>query len=136
MATRARDLDPLMTDNDLTPAEVRDRVTWLKDRAREGADALHARATTADAKKPKPTDASRIVRQPAIDVLAKAMTEAQRQDAITGLLDHYRIPWHHETDSRRSKAGFPDLCIFGRRVVFWELKTQRGRVTPEQNALL
>ena len=44
-------------DNDLTPDEVRDRVNWLKAEARKGADQLHARATTADAKKPKLTDA-------------------------------------------------------------------------------
>lgn len=72
----------------------------------------------------------------AVDVAAKAMTEDELQDAITGMLDHYRIPWHHETDSRKSKKGLPDLVIFGRRVVFWELKRQSGRVTPEQHALL
>lgn len=82
------------------------------------------------------TGERRIVRQPAVDVMAKAMTEEQLQDAITGMLDHFRIPWHHEVDSRKSKRGLPDLIIFGRRIVFWELKTQGGRVTPEQNALL
>lgn len=74
--------------------------------------------------------------QSAIATAAKAMTEAQLQDAITGMLDHYRIPFHHETDSRKSKAGFPDLCIFGRRIVFWELKTQGGRVTEDQHRIL
>jgi len=77
-----------------------------------------------------------IARGPAIEVAAKAMTEAQLQSAIEGMLDHYGIQFHHETDSRRSKRGLPDLLIFGRRIVFWELKTQRGRVTPEQHALL
>lgn len=77
-----------------------------------------------------------MARGSAVEVMAKAMTEDELMGSITQMLDAYRIPWHHETDSRRSKAGFPDLCIFGRRIVFWELKTQRGRVTPEQNALL
>ena len=72
----------------------------------------------------------------AVDAMAKAMSEAELQDAITGMLDHYRIPWHHETDSRKSKKGLPDLIIFGRRIVFWELKKQGGRVTPEQHELL
>lgn len=82
------------------------------------------------------TGARRIVRQPAIDVLAKAMTEDQLQEAITGMCDHLRIKWHHETDSRKSKAGFPDLVLCGKRVAFWELKSQGGRVRPEQNEWL
>lgn len=42
--------------DDLTRDEIRDRIAWLKDRAREGADALHARAATPD-RLPKLTDA-------------------------------------------------------------------------------
>lgn len=37
--------------------QTHDIAAWCKAAAREGADALHARATTADAKKPKLTDA-------------------------------------------------------------------------------
>lgn len=44
-------------DQPLTRDELRDRIAWLKDRAREGADALHSRAAGADARKPKLTDA-------------------------------------------------------------------------------
>ena len=77
-----------------------------------------------------------VVRGSAIDVMARAMSEDQLQDAITGMLDHHHIPWHHETDSRKSKRGLPDLIIFGRRIVFWELKRQGGRVTQEQHAIL
>lgn len=77
-----------------------------------------------------------MARGAAVDVMAKAMTEDQLMESITQMLDVYRIPWHHETDSRKSKRGFPDLVIFGRRIAFWELKTQTGRVTPEQNAIL
>ena len=42
---------------ELTPDEIHDRIARLKDRAREGADALHARAAGMDARKPKLTDA-------------------------------------------------------------------------------
>jgi hypothetical protein len=36
-------------------------------------------------------------------------------------------------DSRRSPAGFPDLCMARRaRLVFLELKTDAGGLTPEQ----
>jgi len=40
---------------DLTAAEIHDRIAWLKDRAREGAAALHARAATPE-RLPKLTD--------------------------------------------------------------------------------
>ena len=43
--------------DELTPEEIHDRIAWLKDRARQGADALHARAAGMDARKPKLTDA-------------------------------------------------------------------------------
>lgn len=72
----------------------------------------------------------------AMTTMANAMTEEQLQEAITGILDAYKIPWWHDNDPLRNKAGLPDLLIFGRRIVFWELKRQRGRVTTEQHALL
>lgn len=40
-------------------------------------------------------------------------------------------------DSRHSPKGWPDLvCIRRPRIVFVELKAERGRVTPEQAACL
>lgn len=43
--------------DDLAPDEIRDRIAWLKDRAREGADKVHAQAAGMDTRKPKLTDA-------------------------------------------------------------------------------
>jgi hypothetical protein len=43
--------------------------------------------------------------------------------------------WHsyHPFDSRRSAPGFPDLVLIRRpRVVWAELKSQRGKLTPDQ----
>lgn len=63
------------------------------------------------------------------------MTEADLQLRITDLCDLLGLAWHHEVDSRRSKAGFPDLVIVGcagQGVVFAELKKDGGRVRPEQ----
>lgn len=60
------------------------------------------------------------------------MTEAQLQQRITDLCDWLKLTWHHETDSRRSKAGFPDLVIVGNRVLFVELKSQSGRLSRQQ----
>lgn len=60
------------------------------------------------------------------------MNEAQWQQRITDTCDLYGLVWHHETDSRRSKAGFPDLVIVGNSTIFAELKTDRGRVSTAQ----
>jgi hypothetical protein len=65
------------------------------------------------------------------------VTEAQFQQAVTDLCDWYGLRWHHEVDSRKSKRGFPDLVITGPGgLVFVELKTQKGKVTPEQREWL
>lgn len=60
------------------------------------------------------------------------MTEAQFQRKITDLCDWLGLRWHHETDSRKSKKGFPDLVIVGEHVIFAELKSKRGKVTDAQ----
>jgi hypothetical protein len=61
------------------------------------------------------------------------MTEAELQRKITDLCDWLRLKWHHETDSRKSKRGFPDLVIAGPGgVVFAELKGPKGKLSKEQ----
>jgi len=67
-----------------------------------------------------------------------AITEAQFQRRVTDLCDWLGLRWFHSGDSRRdSCAGYPDLTIVGPcGTLFAELKTQRGRVTPEQAAWL
>jgi hypothetical protein len=42
----------------------------------------------------------------------------------------------HTRDSRRSEQGYPDWTIVGKRVLFRELKTQRGRLSPSQKGWL
>lgn len=66
---------------------------------------------------------------------ALAMTEAQLQTGVQHLLTAFGWRWHHETDSRRSRAGFLDINavrVRDARVLYAENKTQRGRVRPEQ----
>lgn len=61
------------------------------------------------------------------------MYERDWQRRITDSCDYLGLTYHHETDSRRSRAGFPDLVIVGPGgVVFAELKAERGRVRPQQ----
>lgn len=63
------------------------------------------------------------------------MSEAQWQQRITDLCDLLGLRWHHETDSRRSKSGFPDLVIVGTEgVLFAELKAEKGKVSAAQDA--
>lgn len=66
---------------------------------------------------------------------ARRLSEEQFQRRITDLCTWLQLAWHHETDSRRSHAGFPDLVIVGdgdRGVVFAELKSDTGVLEPEQ----
>ena len=64
-----------------------------------------------------------------------SMTERQLQDAIRKQARLYKWLCYHCYDSRRSPEGFPDLVLVkDYQLFFWELKTAKGRVTPEQTA--
>ena len=69
------------------------------------------------------------------------LTERQWQDQILEAAD--KLGWyrHHDHDSRkqdwRADSGFPDLVLAkDGRIIFAELKTAKGRITPEQQAWL
>lgn len=58
--------------------------------------------------------------------------EAEFQAAV--IAEAKRCGWkhYHTRNSRKSVAGFPDLVLVGRRVIFAELKAESGRLTADQ----
>lgn len=75
--------------------------------------------------------------------LAKAMTEAELLDAVLGTPRKpglaLALGWrgYHTHRSQHSPAGFPDLVLVKTgRLIFAELKSEKGRTTTEQDAWL
>ena len=60
------------------------------------------------------------------------MTEKQFQAQVVKWAKMMRWQVYHTHDSRRSEPGFPDLVLAKDRVLFRELKTDKGRLTPAQ----
>ena len=66
---------------------------------------------------------------------ATLVTERQFQAAIIDLARWTGWRWYHTHDSRRSVAGFPDLTLVrDTRLMFAELKAERGKVSGDQQA--
>ena len=67
------------------------------------------------------------------------MTEKQWQQQVVDLAQVYGWLVYHTYDSRRSEPGFPDLVMVHKgqeRVIYAELKTARGSLTPDQHEWL
>ena len=67
------------------------------------------------------------------------MTEAALQQAVIDLARWAGFMHYHVTDSRRTRPGFPDLVLVHTttgRLIFAELKSEKGRVRPEQDVWL
>lgn len=71
--------------------------------------------------------------------VAAQMSEAALQNRILLLASAFGWMAYHTHDSRRSQKGFPDLVLLhpGQgRLLFRELKSAKGRTTPEQTLWL
>jgi VRR-NUC domain len=64
--------------------------------------------------------------------LAGSMSEALLDRQIRAIATSLGLLSYHTHNSQRSPAGFPDLVLVGQKVIFRELKTQTGRVSPAQ----
>ena len=69
---------------------------------------------------------------PLVDDPRLSMLERQLHDAILELAKRFRWDVYHTADSRRSKAGFPDLVLWRKRVIFAELKSTNGKLREDQ----
>ncbi len=68
---------------------------------------------------------------------AARVTERQFQTQVVQLAHLSGWRCYHTHDSRRSAPGFPDLVLVRTpRLVFAELKSENGRIRPEQQAWL
>lgn len=75
------------------------------------------------------------------EVLNRAphISEAAFQRQVTDLARLYSFRVYHTRFSLGSDAGFPDLVLVkpaSQRVIFAELKTETGKVSPDQYAWL
>lgn len=68
----------------------------------------------------------------------EALTEAEWQRiVVTDIAEPAGWRRYHTYDSRRSDSGFPDLVLVrDGRLIFVELKSQKGRSTPAQREWL
>ena len=60
------------------------------------------------------------------------MTEAELQRLVAELCARLGLAHYHTHDSRRSEPGFPDSVIIGNAVLFRELKSASGQLSPDQ----
>lgn len=70
----------------------------------------------------------------AIDFSARLMPETQLRYSVQELLTIYGWTWHHETDSRKSRKGFPDLIAVhpSGRFLLIELKGYDARIDGDK----
>lgn len=69
--------------------------------------------------------------------VAAYIPERDFQDTVVALARLYGWSVYYIPDSRRSPEGYPDLTLARKGVVWhWELKSQKGRVSPAQDRWL
>ena len=67
---------------------------------------------------------------------ASLMSERDLQATVTGLCDLLRLDHFHVLTSKGMRPGWPDLVIIGpRRVLYRELKSETGKLTPDQRRI-
>ncbi|HEY8597104.1 MAG TPA: hypothetical protein VIL85_01660 [Thermomicrobiales bacterium] len=62
------------------------------------------------------------------------ISEEDFQALVVDLAERFRWLCWHDNDSRRNDAELPDLLLLRERLIWRELKTQKGRLSAEQAA--
>lgn len=60
------------------------------------------------------------------------MSEAELERELRALLEERDLYGFHPRVSKGSAPGWPDWVVVGRRVLYRELKSSGGQLTPEQ----
>lgn len=70
-------------------------------------------------------------------VLLRSISEADWQDRVIQEAELRGWRWWHDNDSRRNKAGLPDLLLWKRdQYLALELKKETGRISDAQRQLM
>jgi hypothetical protein len=71
----------------------------------------------------------------AYNQISGCVTEKDFQETVTSRAEDLGWWWYHVADSRRSRPGFPDLVLIKPpKVIFLEVKREKGRLTVDQSA--
>lgn len=70
--------------------------------------------------------------KPARQVLNEQEPEVELLAKVKELAEYTGWMVYHTYDSRRSDEGFPDLVLVKDRVIFAELKSEKGKLSPKQ----
>ena len=62
----------------------------------------------------------------------RPITEKDFQGQVIRIAKVFGWKVYHTYDSRRSEPGYPDLCLVKHKIMFRELKREKGRLTPAQ----
>ncbi len=127
----------LLEDDDvhLVPAAAQDMHACEGGWAGEDDDGRPTPCRTCRPHLPAARRGSRLIVPPSAGTLA--MSEAAWQTMITDYATLTGWRWHHQRLSKQSRPGWPDLTLCrSSRLIFAELKTERGTVRPEQTAWL
>ena len=67
------------------------------------------------------------------ETLWRAQLESAVQQTLTDTAEALSVSWHHETDSRKSRRGWPDIAIAAYPVLWIiECKKEVEQLEPEQ----
>ena len=132
---QARELAPLLRDED----EDAIVEVWHELRAEHGERLTAEKVRTAVEKKlaPKPATSQQSPTDAERSLGVTDVTEKQFMAAVVEMAQMLGWLVYHTHDSRSSEAGFPDIvCVRRDRVLFIELKTEKGRLSEAQERWL